>query len=998
VATLLVSSVATATPGDFFRGLPFIRFYSFEEIGHVTHASRLAFDPFSRLAIVQDGAFVVLNDSAWINRARPVPGEPRILCAVADSDGTLYYGALSSWGVVTATPSGHLRATPIVPPDLPAWVLRTNFVEILCHERGVFFAGWGGIVFWDRTTREQRFFEFEALVRLFLIGDAVYASSHNHGVRRIDPDRGVIEDSVTSAFGAIAATHAITLESGDHLITTAARRLLLLREGKLSPWPAALARSVGGPITALRKLQDGHVALAIGGVGVYVTTDGGEIRAAITSPDYHRVVDLAQNEPGVLWIAAERGVSKVLYGSPVSLVGQPLGLPVNWPQLVSWKRGLVIASSGRLYEPTPSTPDYSSRFRLVEGQPEAGTWAIAAPSDGNELLVGNAYGVFSTRDGDHFERILPLPSVARLAMTGSDLCFVIGTQEIAVLRRGPDGWEECAARVPGIGYPYIVHATRHSAWLELGANRAARVTLHDGRIDAQVFDTFPWTEPHWINVSVVDDTVMLSGAERRWIFVDEESGAPVTAPDLANLIARAPHPIVRLRLDAAGTYWCSYDAGVFAARRTGDDLVIDTGTFDIVAERTPLVQILAGGDTWISTGESLYHVEARRPSRTEPAFRPVLVSMVDRRTSDELLTGHGATGSLGELPYARNSLELTFFSGAYGTRRPPAYEMRLNGEAWSPLGPSASNLTLSDLREGRHSLDVRLVDSRGIPGEPVSFDLHISPPWYRSAYSVAAYAIALGTTVFGLVRFFLRRAEVRNRALEGLVAERTKELTATMQRLQQETEISATLAERNRLADEIHDSLEQGFTGLTFQLETTAGFPTCPPEVRAGLTVALNMAAFSRNEVRNAVHNLHSPMLDSGGLETALGLLAAQSSHEDGHVVLTVEGERRRLSSTLEHHLLRIAQEAVANAVKHAAARHIGILLAYRPAELELSISDDGRGFDVAAAEARGIGHFGLPSLRSRAAKIGGVLTLASTHGRGTRLSIRVANPDSSQK
>ena len=92
-------------------------------------------------------------------------------------------------------------------------------------------------------------------------------------------------------------------------------------------------------------------------------------------------------------------------------------------------------------------------------------------------------------------------------------------------------------------------------------------------------------------------------------------------------------------------------------------------------------------------------------------------------------------------------------------------------------------------------------------------------------------ALLAAAVLVGLFRLLVRRAETRNAALERLVAQRTGELQATIRKLQQETLTSATLAERNRLAGEIHDSLEQCFTGLSLQLETTANFASCPPEV-----------------------------------------------------------------------------------------------------------------------------------------------------------------------
>ncbi len=294
------------------------------------------------------------------------------------------------------------------------------------------------------------------------------------------------------------------------------------------------------------------------------------------------------------------------------------------------------------------------------------------------------------------------------------------------------------------------------------------------------------------------------------------------------------------------------------------------------------------------------------------------------------------------------------------------------------------------MREGRYTLGVRLMTSDRAAGPPVSFRFSIAPPWYRAWYANAAYAVLGTVLVFLVVRLSVRQADARNAALEQVIAERTSELKATMERLRQETETSATLAERNRLAGEIHDSLEQGLTGLALQLETTTEFAHCPPEVKSGLKTALNMVAFGRNELRHVVRDLHSALLDTADLETALHHMVKQMTPDPGYATVLVQGTVRKLGSTVEHHLLRIAQEAVTNAVKHAAASRLGLTLTFNPRDVQLTIEDDGRGFDMEAVQIQGHGHFGLPGLRGRARTIGATMEITSRPGAGTRITVWV--------
>lgn len=226
--------------------------------------------------------------------------------------------------------------------------------------------------------------------------------------------------------------------------------------------------------------------------------------------------------------------------------------------------------------------------------------------------------------------------------------------------------------------------------------------------------------------------------------------------------------------------------------------------------------------------------------------------------------------------------------------------------------------------------------------------------------------------------------------LRRRVKQRTAELDATMEKLQKEARMSATLAERDRLAGEIHDSLEQGLNGLLFQLESTASLESCPPEIQSGLRLACNMASFSRTEVQYAVWELQSPMLEDSELSVAVEKIMRQITPESLQSVVRVEGSPRRFPSEVEHHLLRIAQEAINNTVKHASARKLDVVLRYETEAVVLSVTDDGCGFNPDQIRTGGLGHFGLRSLRSRVGKIRATHQVISAPGKGTIIQVRV--------
>src|SRR5690606_25035979 len=136
-----------------------------------------------------------------------------------------------------------------------------------------------------------------------------------------------------------------------------------------------------------------------------------------------------------------------------------------------------------------------------------------------------------------------------------------------------------------------------------------------------------------------------------------------------------------------------------------------------------------------------------------------------------------------------------------------------------------SLLALHDLEEGSYRVVAQVDDSRGTEAEPVVVVFTIVPPWQRSPVAYALYGVATVLLACGVYYWAIRLARRRNTFLERLIRERTEELRSTMVKLSEETRNAAVLAERNRLAGEIHDSLQQGLSGLMLQLDATLKLP-----------------------------------------------------------------------------------------------------------------------------------------------------------------------------
>jgi two-component system NarL family sensor kinase len=199
------------------------------------------------------------------------------------------------------------------------------------------------------------------------------------------------------------------------------------------------------------------------------------------------------------------------------------------------------------------------------------------------------------------------------------------------------------------------------------------------------------------------------------------------------------------------------------------------------------------------------------------------------------------------------------------------------------------------------------------------------------------------------------------------------------------------LAERNRLAREIHDTLAQGLAALTLHLESAdaqleAG--AAADQVRATVQRALALARANLEEARRSVVDLRGAALDGRTLAQALRALVQEYATEDGpRLRCTVVGATIPLPPRVEAGVLRIAQEALANALHHAQARQITLRLVVTPGLVRLSVRDDGMGFEPAALPG---GHFGLVGVRERAKLLGGNAQISSQPGHGTHILVTI--------
>ncbi|MBI2838487.1 MAG: ATP-binding protein [Acidobacteria bacterium] len=246
----------------------------------------------------------------------------------------------------------------------------------------------------------------------------------------------------------------------------------------------------------------------------------------------------------------------------------------------------------------------------------------------------------------------------------------------------------------------------------------------------------------------------------------------------------------------------------------------------------------------------------------------------------------------------------------------------------------------------------------------------------------ASVALTLAPRLYETFWFYAVLASLPLLAGYGLHRFRVRLITAR----------ASVLDERNRLAREIHDTVAQDLSGIVIHLEAARDLPSGSGEsIRSHIERACSSTRACLDEVRRSIWALRPGLLEGADLGAALEMLAKQVSAGTRISVRSeIRGPSRPLSEEAEIHLLRVAQEAISNAVRHAGPTEILVELSYKPREITVRVRDNGCGFDPNVAEDRSPPRFGLMGMRQRIARLGGRLVVNSQPGAGTEVVIVV--------
>lgn len=514
----------------------------------------------------------------------------------------------------------------------------------------------------------------------------------------------------------------------------------------------------------------------------------------------------------------------------------------------------------------------------------------------------------------------------------------------------------------------ITEDSRGDVWI--GTN-AGIWRIHDGKVDTRPLND---AGADWTTTSIYEDP-------KRRLWIGTISGGLIRVQN--GVITRYSHEqglpddtINSILSDAHGDLWLGSNSGIIriAADQIDDAAVGRHDRIKVMqfgeADGMRIAETISGsqptawrsgdGRLWFVTGEGVAVVDPERIQRDTRPLKPIIES-VHANDKPVNFTDTDLT-----LPAKTSRLEIHYTAPNLVSAQAMHFRYRLSNydDNWAEVG-NERVARYVNVPPGPHRFEVQVrreyEDWNSADGT-VSF--YVAPtfyqtPWFFAALAVGAFAVLL----------LLHHLRIQWLRMESAVAD-----------------------ERRRIAGEIHDSLAQGFTAISVQIEAALGRLQRAPDLAVShLRLARDVAGTSLAEARRSVWNLQPTPSSVSSLTASIKTTCEQIVFGYATTLsITANGKPWIANPFIEQNIVRIAQEAVANAVHHGEAREVQVNLAYRFTHLILAITDDGHGFDVSKCQIAADRGFGLKSMRRRVEGLHGQMDIQSAPGVGTRIEVIV--------
>jgi signal transduction histidine kinase/ligand-binding sensor domain-containing protein len=430
--------------------------------------------------------------------------------------------------------------------------------------------------------------------------------------------------------------------------------------------------------------------------------------------------------------------------------------------------------------------------------------------------------------------------------------------------------------------------------------------------------------------------------------------------------------------DSGGRIWLGYSTGVASVSRSELDRAAREPSHGVTYSflddgdglkgnpergwQSPAVRA-SDGKLWFRTSEGVAIIDPQDLTRNL-VVPPV---HVERLVADGAAVE--ATQPVRLQPLTRD-IEVDYTALSLAEPRNVRFRYKLEGfdSDWRDAG-TRRQAFYTNLRPRAYRFRVLACNNDGVWNESgATLDFDVLPAFYQTQWFRLFCALVLIILAWGAYRL------------------RVWQVTTHAQELYEEQ-----LKERTRIAQELHDSLIQDVMGISLQIEVTDELLPADLPAKQSLARALRLCKSALDAGRRALSDLRSAPLSAADLVRSFSQSTDELARDTGTVVdVIVEGRERPLNALAGNDVLQIGRQAIINALQHAHARKIHVLLSYSERLLQIRVQDNGCGINEETLNLRRPGHYGIAGMKERAERLGGSISIRSRVGEGTEVNLSV--------
>lgn len=744
-----------------------------------------------------------------------------------DETGMVYVGVYGDFGYLQPDSTGQLTFQSLLPKIAEEDQFFSTVWRIFAGSESVYFQTEEALFIYNISTEAVEVVYPETSFHTsFLINDQIFLRERETGL--VKWESGALKPLPgTAAFADYGVFGLHLLEDDSLFIITQELGLYKWKDGGMRQLPDENPQ----PITELgvfgsTRLYDGDFALNTFGNGVLIIDENGRIKHVLDRNIGIRsnvVQDIYQDRDLNLWLALENGIAKVNYHSPMSYFDEKSGLEGNVQAMIRFNGRIFAGTSHGLYAQTSDTVS-SRKFEKLEMIDDQ-VWDFLILDQ--QLIVASAKGIFKMKDGQNFQLLnsngantICYDEKNKRIYTGGPKGIFVYDQAFRIIWEYPNNFSTFLGAA-------VDPNDANTVWL--GTTRSGVIRLKMEGADQYKVDSYGDFDGLLDNLGIpiiYDDSLIFGAKDGLFFFVNEDIMFEELKDQLTPEERENPAfykgifenytlhdslfngQILLLTKGKNRTWYCNETKIGFYDHQT--KTFKNRPFWGINFGRINSFYLEEDGVLWIGAAEGLIRYEDNDVKQYESQFY-ALIRNVRIPRGDTLFNGafqsdsgvmriHQKTTEIPQILYKNNDIQFFFAAPYFEDEHQPEYRYKLAGsdEYWSDW-EGKSEAKYNNLHEGQYTFIVEARNVYGQVSEQASYTFEVLPPWYRTTWAYMLYGLAFILILLIGVRISSQRLKQKNLWLEGVVEERTREISqknTVLEHQQKEIQDSINYAQR----------------------------------------------------------------------------------------------------------------------------------------------------------------------------------------------------------